>query len=798
MKKFYLMFLLGIFSVSLFAQHGRVIRMDSLQYVDKADLEKGNDEPTYYKYGDTVTFQGVVTFSPLIYGKSASSRKACWVQDTTLNQWGGIMVFIDPGQLSGYSGSLTQLADDTKFFENFVPGYTIKATGRLGAYNQNSQVYLLPIESEIVDIPATIDTTKVIDPLTLSVDLFMKNDGSGGQETQMVTGEPYEGMMVRFEDVTVVDVSPGSSGRFYWKVQDKFGNKVAVDDNSGYYRNDNNTVATWLKDYTFEVPSIGTKLEYIQGVIEHLSAYGYEINPLLPSDIKIAASAPFINNVSKYPVVVSSSDNVDIYADISDNDGTISSASIFYSIGLNNKSFTEVAMSNVDGNKYKGTIPMQPAGSLVNYYIKAVDDSNLIAYAPDSFATGSAYMVTDKGVSSISDIQSTPFTSGASIWDGDTLQNLSIKAVVTATLDQLGFVSIQDDTKPYSGIFLRAVADDGLSKLRIGDSIEITSAIVTESFSVTYLDNAGGKNFRVLSRGNAIPAAVTSLHPDSVHAKIAEYSEAYEGMYVQFDNDYVVDLNADGDLTPNYGEFILGVHPDSTTGLRVDVDQSNYFDGAFNVDSLTLKQQLAYCRGILYYSYGNFKLLPRDKSDIAGFKSNYQPLADFSSDITSGDAPIKVQFMEEVSNSPIPLSFTWTFTGGNPASSSEANPLVEYAAPGKYDVTLKVSNTDGEDEVTKSSYINVTSLEDLGEHMGQIIIYPNPAVDALNLKGNVDRPERLNVKVVSSMGQVIQTQSVNIDGNYNIKINTQELASGVYLLQISNTKGSATYTFIKK
>lgn len=49
----------------------------------------------------------------------------------------------------------------------------------------------------------------------------------------------------------------------------------------------------------------------------------------------------------------------------------------------------------------------------------------------------------------------------------------------------------------------------------------------------------------------------------------------------------------------------------------------------------------------------------------------------------------------------------WTFEGGSPSSSTFASPKVVYNNPGKYKVTLKVSNTKGESEVVKTAFIEV-------------------------------------------------------------------------------------------
>jgi hypothetical protein len=620
MKRLYFILVLLMMSMYTFAQtHGRVIRLDSTQLVDSTELASGLDEPTYFKHGDTVTIQGVVIFNPKYYAKSATSRKATWLVDTSLKEWGGQMIFIDPGALSSYSGDLDQLNGETKFYENFVPGYTIKATGVLGHYNNNTQLYLIPIESEIIDIPTTIDTAKVVEPVVATIDEMMKNDGAGGMQIQKMTGEKYEGMFVRFENVTVVDVSdrPGYGGaRKFWSVQDASGNKMQIDDNSGYWRNDANASASWCNDYVQGFLSEGTQLNYIQGVIEENGSYGYQINPLLPTDVDVAAAAPFISNIMRDPVVASSSDDVTISADIRDNDGSITSAKLYYSVGLNNLTFTEVVMTKTTGNTYIADIPAQADGAYVNYWIKATDNNGLVTNIPDSNATGSLYKVVDGGITTIAQIQETPFGSGNSIWD-DAELDMTIGGIVTATLDQLGNVGVQSGTGPWSGIMLRAQTGDGLADLKLGDSIVITKGTITEEYNVTFIFNAGGPNHSVISHNNPLPA-YTHVAIDSFVAGAGSKGEAFESVLLEFEDVYVVSQNPD-DPSGNYGEWAVGQDTNNVaSAVRVD-DMSRAIEGNFNVDTLALNQHLDFIRGLMYYSFGNWKLAPRDKNDIAGY-----------------------------------------------------------------------------------------------------------------------------------------------------------------------------------
>lgn len=55
-----------------------------------------------------------------------------------------------------------------------------------------------------------------------------------------------------------------------------------------------------------------------------------------------------------------------------------------------------------------------------------------------------------------------------------------------------------------------------------------------------------------------------------------------------------------------------------------------------------------------------------------------------------------------------PTSWSWTFPGGTPSSSTAKNPTVTYKTKGNYDVTLKVTNAYGTNTFTSPSYIIIT------------------------------------------------------------------------------------------
>ncbi|MFH1319184.1 MAG: PKD domain-containing protein [Bacteroidota bacterium] len=87
------------------------------------------------------------------------------------------------------------------------------------------------------------------------------------------------------------------------------------------------------------------------------------------------------------------------------------------------------------------------------------------------------------------------------------------------------------------------------------------------------------------------------------------------------------------------------------------------------------------------------------------------PAADFTVSMDSICAGGSISFIDQSTENP--ASWSWTFPGGNPGTSSLKNPTVTYNTPGIYDVTLIVTNGIGSDTLTINACITVNSKPSL-------------------------------------------------------------------------------------
>ncbi len=87
------------------------------------------------------------------------------------------------------------------------------------------------------------------------------------------------------------------------------------------------------------------------------------------------------------------------------------------------------------------------------------------------------------------------------------------------------------------------------------------------------------------------------------------------------------------------------------------------------------------------------------------------PQANFYAFPRSSCPNTNIQFSD--SSNYAPLAYNWVFQGGSPATSTLANPVVQWSTPGTFSVSLTVGNTTGTNSIVKQSYINISNPSSL-------------------------------------------------------------------------------------
>lgn len=129
------------------------------------------------------------------------------------------------------------------------------------------------------------------------------------------------------------------------------------------------------------------------------------------------------------------------------------------------------------------------------------------------------------------------------------------------------------------------------------------------------------------------------------------------------------------------------------------------------------------------------------------------PIADFTSDVTSGFAPLTVSFTDLSGGSP--SAWSWDF--GDGGTSTAQNPSHTYDVAGTYSVTLTASNACGSDTITRTDYVTVSDpIEASTTHVASIVVTKENLAQG-NKRG------RAVVTVVDDVGAPVPNATVTGD-----------------------------------
>jgi len=166
------------------------------------------------------------------------------------------------------------------------------------------------------------------------------------------------------------------------------------------------------------------------------------------------------------------------------------------------------------------------------------------------------------------------------------------------------------------------------------------------------------------------------------------------------------------------------------------------------------------------------------------------PIPEFTSSDTLVNTHDTIQFFDHSGGSP--TTRLWTFEGGTPTTSTEANPMIIYSTAGNYDVTLYVANMIGNSTLTIEDYITVKSGVGVPtQEITDLTVYPNPAGNqGVFIESST---ALIHYELTDILGKVMISEQVN---GSKVNIATSMLKNGIYLLKVLNTTGYKTFKIV--
>lgn len=544
---------------------------------------------------------------------------------------------------SGVEGMGIQLVDgapETTGILNYAVGDVVTIIGDVGPFGQTMQISPESFEflgtREDLGLPASL-----MDPVVITTDQANKAVGSaGGVQTNWDNWEDLRGQFVRVEGARLQARSLANPDRpDYYTTTDDGTTVLNSYESSIQFRNDRSDYPDGFNvlDDDFVPPPPGAFIN-IQGFLimqafsdgfgRSVPASGFVSlvpferrgcgveNSPLRCDFEVTEVPPEASVPSKPDFVPTSSQSVPVVTDVTtDPSRQIASVTLNYTTS-DDATERNVVMAPTEGKVsqvgYGASIPAQDNGVFVVYTVTATDNTGA-----EFTSNEQNYRVLDNGINAISQVQQT-YDGGPG--DGP-FRGLVTDMDITATVQSDpsvsgGFdITIQDNLglAPWTGILLDA-NDDLINDLARGDVINITNAEIEERFGVTRLTDI---TYTKESSGN--PYGYRTLTTDVMQD--ASIAESYEGMLVRFDDVSVMDVNPDAPNGP-FGEWTFSSDGTADNALRADDASPGVSIGGDAGTVFAVGNKHEFMKGIWWFSFGNYKLIPEDLDSDVGMITN--------------------------------------------------------------------------------------------------------------------------------------------------------------------------------
>jgi len=151
--------------------------------------------------------------------------------------------------------------------------------------------------------------------------------------------------------------------------------------------------------------------------------------------------------------------------------------------------------------------------------------------------------------------------------------------------------------------------------------------------------------------------------------------------------------------------------------------------------------------------------------------SDFALMANFSTTSQTGPPALGIQF---TSNATSPngdvLTWEWDFDGDGVFDSTEENPFYTYTVPGTYTVSLRVTDVEGEAELTMEDYIVVQEPDNVS---GEITGTWSPTYGPYILTGNILVNDQSTLTIEPGT-EVIVGEGLNIEVNGQLTVSGEQ------------------------
>jgi hypothetical protein len=615
---------------------------------------------------DTIEIVGQIIVPPLFITFTGLNGYNFILRDTATTAtgaWSSVFVRTGPNSNSSASGLYLNAKDTAALYNAGLLTYEIGDIIRMRGYVDEFPITNFVSYTEFVPVTMSsdstfhqtstmskcieyVDTKPVPPPISVTADQFMTGGYDGvGKNIKCSTGEQWEDCYVQLTNLRVSGSVNSTNGTV--ALQDAAGNEIATMDGSRWFTTRANAPSGATLPYrdpnsTFTQPKTGQILDTIRGYIATNSgsdaARGYRIYPVFPGDMIFGKTLPIINTHRRNPVVLTSTDTAKITVKAYPLFNDVRSSALLKSVQLNyqvgNGLWQSISMAgpNAADSTWLGNIPPIGQDTMVRYYIVAIDSSDRQSILANA-GYGSTWSDTTQGYFfytvrnrplTISDIQYTPFSNGLSGMVGAVV---TVAGVVTADTSDMdvnasgtGPWYIQSGNAPWSGIWVydtKAI----LAPIHKGDSVLITGTVQENNNGlagqvgrVTRLSDSA---VTVIASGKKLPAPVVSTTSAFSGGNGSPTAEPYEGMIVRFNHVVVTDTN------PTYSdthEYTIQDASGQPLIVRAFDGKNKY--SPFRADTLygkTILQKgdtFSYVQGVIYFSYNQYKLIPRGDEDF--------------------------------------------------------------------------------------------------------------------------------------------------------------------------------------